>query len=92
MALHENLTKLISVSAPLWAGETEVVRGYWNSPIRTKETDLLWLRRQYFLEFNGNGLGEHKDLGIFLEPLAEIIDSFPKIDNGAIVTTYQGSS
>jgi hypothetical protein len=82
MALNENLTRLITVSAPLWAGEAEVVRTYWDSPIRTKETDLLWLRRQCFKEFNGKGLGEHKDLGIFLGPLTEILESFPKIDNG----------
>ncbi|MEK9693189.1 MAG: hypothetical protein VW235_09685 [Rhodospirillaceae bacterium] len=82
MALNENLTKLISVSAPLWAGEAEVVRTYWDSSIRNRETDLLWLRRQCFKEFNGKGLGEHKDLGIFLGPLTEIIESFPKIDNG----------
>ena len=82
MALHENLTKLIPVSAPLWAGEAEVVRTYWDSPIRIKETDLIWLRRQCFREFNGKGLVEHKDLGIFFGPLTEIIDLFPKIDNG----------
>ena len=74
MALHENLTKLIPVSAPLWAGEAEVVRTYWDSPIRIKETDLIWLRRQCFREFNGKGLVEHKDLGIFFGPLTEIID------------------
>ena len=80
MVLNENLLKLIEVSAKLWAGEAEVFRTYWDSSIRTLETDLLWLRRQCFKEFNGKGLGEHKDLGIFLGPLTEIIESFPKID------------
>jgi hypothetical protein len=80
MSLNSNLQNLIKVSAPLWAGEAEVVRTYWDSPVRTLETDLLWLRRQCFKEFNGKGLGEHKDLGIFLGPLTEIIESFPKID------------
>ena len=82
MPLNENLEELIKVSAPLWAGEAEVVRTYWDAPIRTLETDLLWLRRQCFKEFNGKGLGEHKDLGIFLGPLTEIIESFPLIDRG----------
>ncbi len=80
MSINENLKTLIKMAAPLWAGEAEVVRTYWDSSIRTLETDLLWLRRQCFKEFNGKGLGEHKDLGIFLGPLTEIIDSFPEID------------
>ena len=67
MALNENLTKLIPLSAPLWAGEAEVVKTYWDPPIRAEETDLLWLRRQCLKKFNGKGLGERKDLGIFLD-------------------------
>ncbi len=82
MALNSNLRHLIDVSAPLWAGEAEVVRTFWDSPVRTLETDLLWLRRQCFKEFNGKGLGEHKDLGIFMGPLTEIMESFPRIDAG----------
>jgi len=82
MALNENLQELIAVSAPLWAGEAEIVRTYWDSPVRTQQTDLLWLRRQCFKEFNGKGLGEHRDLGIFMGPLTEIMESFPKIDTG----------
>jgi hypothetical protein len=80
VALSEKLEQLIAVSAPLWAGEAEVVRTYWDSPVRTLETDLLWLRRQCFKEFNGKGLGEHKDLGVFMGPLTEIMESFSKID------------
>ena len=83
MALNSNLERLIAVSAPLWAGEAEVVRTYWDSPVRTLETDLLWLRRQCFKEFNGKGLGEHRDLGIFMGPLTEIMESFSKIDSGS---------
>ena len=45
MSLNSDLQNLIKVSAPLWAGEAEVVRTYWDSPVRTLETDLLWLRR-----------------------------------------------
>ena len=82
MILNSNLQHLIDISAPLWAGEAEVVRTYWDSPVRNLETDLLWLRRQCFKEFNGKGLGEHKDLGILMGPLTEIMESFPKIDAG----------
>ncbi len=80
MALSNKLEHLINLSAPLWAGEAEVVRTYWDSPVRNLETDLLWLGRQCFKEFNGKGLGEHKDLGIFMGSLTEIMESFPNID------------
>ena len=40
MALSEQLTRLIDVSAPLWAGEAEVVRTYWDSPVRNHESEL----------------------------------------------------
>jgi len=82
MGVNQNLRKLIATAAPLWAGEAEVVRTYWDSPVRTPEADLLWLRRQCFKEFNGKGLGEHRDLGIFLGPLTEIMESFSEIDRG----------
>jgi hypothetical protein len=82
MALSKNLERLISISAPLWAGEAEVVRTYWDSPVRTIATDLAWLRRQASKEFNGSGLGEHKNMGVFLGPLTELTESFPKIDSG----------
>jgi len=52
MALSPELQRLIDVSAPLWAGEAEVVRTYWTSPVRTLETDLLWIRRQCSKEFS----------------------------------------
>jgi hypothetical protein len=82
MSLSSNLQRLIDISAPLWGGEAEVIRTYWDSPIRNLETDLLWLGRQCSKEFNGKGLGEHRDLGIFMGPLTEIMESFPNIDRG----------
>ena len=82
MTLSPELNRLIEVSAPLWAGEAEVVRTYWDSPVRTLETDLLWLRRQCSKEFNGSGLGEFGNLGVFLGPLTELREAFPKIDSG----------
>ena len=82
MTLSANLTKLIDLSAPLWAGEAEVVRTYWDSPVRNHETDLLWLRRQCSKEFNGTGIGEYKNLGVFMGPVTELGEIFSKIDIG----------
>ncbi len=50
-----NIRRLVDASAPYWAGEAEVVRTYWTSPVRTASTDLLWLSRQCFKEFWGSG-------------------------------------
>ncbi len=50
MTVNENLKRLVDLAAPYWAGEAEVVWTYFHSPQRTKETDLLWLRRQCFKE------------------------------------------
>ncbi len=82
MTMSANVRRLVELSAPLWAGEAEVVRTYWDSPVRTTEADLLWLRRQCSKEFNGTGIGEYKNLGIFVGPLTELRDIFPKIDAG----------
>ena len=82
MALSERLTRLIDVSAPLWAGEAEVVRTYWDSPVRNPESELLWLRRQCSKEFNGTGIGEYRNLGVFMGPITELGEIFPKIDVG----------
>lgn len=45
------LQRLINSNASLWAAEAEIVQTYWDSPVRTKETDCLWLRRQMYKEF-----------------------------------------
>jgi hypothetical protein len=49
--IHDGLHALIAANAPLWAAEAEVVRSYWDSPVRTRETDLLWLLRQCYKEY-----------------------------------------
>ena len=82
MALSANLQKLIDISAPLWAGEAEVVKTYFNSPIRSRDNDLLWLRRQCSKEFNGTGIGDFKNLGVFMGPITELGEIFPRIDAG----------
>ena len=82
MAASANLERLIAVSAPYWAGEAEVVHTYWDSPLRTVQTDLDWLRRQCIKEFNGSGSGDYRNLGILLGPCVEIQERFDQIDRG----------
>ncbi len=83
MAISENLERLISVSAPFWAGEAEVVRTYWDSPVRNVQTDMDWLRRQCIKEFNGTGAGvDYKNLGILLGPAVQVQEQFEQIDRG----------
>jgi hypothetical protein len=55
MPVSDNLKRLIEANAPLWAGEAEIVRAYWTSPIRTRESDKLWLKRQCWKEYAGIG-------------------------------------
>jgi hypothetical protein len=46
MAGTRDLQALVAACAPLWAGEAEIVRTYWDSPRRTRRTDLRWIARQ----------------------------------------------
>ncbi len=82
MSMSKNVRRLVELSAPLWAGEAEVVRTYWDSPVRGPAAEILWLRRQCSKEFNGTGIGEYKNLGIFIGPLTELREIFPRIDAG----------
>lgn len=53
MPVSQNLRRLIEANAPLWAGEAEIVRTYWTSPVRSRATDKLWLSRQCWKEYVG---------------------------------------
>ena len=79
MAVSENMKRLVDLSAPLWAGEAEVVWAYFQSPRRTRESDLLWLRRQCYKELWGSGVGD-REKGLFLGPVEYLRDVWPKID------------
>jgi hypothetical protein len=78
MTLSSELRSLIDANRPLWAGEAEVVRTYWTSPVRTRETDLRWLRYQCRKEFWDSFADVNK--GLYLEPLERLLAAFPKID------------
>ena len=80
MPVNPNLKRLVDLAAPYWAGEAEVVWTYFQSPRRTKDSDLLWLRRQCFKEIWGSGVGD-KNKGLFQGPVAYLSDVFPKIDS-----------
>ena len=77
--MNDRLRELIEASAPLWAGEAEVVRTYFDSPSRTAETDRVWLKRQCFKEFYGSGYGEPEH-GMLVEWGREIIALRPELD------------
>jgi hypothetical protein len=48
------LHALVEADAPLWAGEAEIFRTYWDSPRRTRASDLAWIARQAHKElFDG---------------------------------------
>jgi hypothetical protein len=78
----EKFRTLIALAAPLWAGEAEVVRTYWTSPRRTRDTDLAWLRRQCFKEFWGSGVGKYDRGGVVLGQLKNLLAKGDEIDAG----------
>ena len=79
MPINPQLKRLVDLAAPYWAGEAEVVWTYFQSPSRTTETDLVWLRRQCFKEIWGSGVGDKKK-GLFQGPVAYLSEVFDKID------------
>ena len=79
MAVNEHLRNLVNIAGPYWAGESEVVWTYFHSPDRSKESDLLWLRRQCFKEIWGSGVGD-KEKGLFQAPATYRGAVFEKID------------
>lgn len=80
MATKARLEQLINLAAPYWAGEAEVVRTYWTSAKRTRDTDLRWLARQCFKEFWGSGVSKYDRGGVFLGVMKKLIAQAPEID------------
>jgi hypothetical protein len=72
------LSALVGAVAPLFAGEAEVMRTYWTSPVRTPETDRLWLLRQSRKEVWDTPLGDQR--GLYVGPVEDLLADFPKID------------
>ena len=80
MSIDANLARLIDRAAPYWAGEAEVVRTYWSSPVRSRETDRLWLARQCFKEFWGSGVSKMDRGGVVLGAMKNILARAADID------------
>lgn len=80
MAASRKLRELIEVNAPLWAGEAEIVRTYWNSPKRTIETDRLWLKRQCWKEYAGLGDSKGETMGMVSDLIPRLQDMVPRLD------------
>jgi hypothetical protein len=80
MPIGKNLQRLIEVNAPLWAGEAEIVRTYWTSPVRTRETDKLWLKRQCWKEYAGPGGSQGATVGMVSDLVVKLQDRVPLLD------------
>lgn len=66
------LVALVEANAPLWAGEAEVFRTYWDWAGRSLATDLQWLARQCYKElFDG-----------FIPRLEQLHERFRHLDAG----------
>jgi hypothetical protein len=80
MDTADRVRDLITKASYYWAGEAEVVRTYWNSSVRSTETDMLWLARQCFKEFWGGGVSWRDKEGLFVGNLKTILAQVPEID------------
>lgn len=79
-APSRNLKRLIDALAPYWAAEARIVRAYFKSPKRSRQSDLLWLARQCRKEF-WDGFDEANP-GLFIGPLRKMLGLAEKIDQG----------
>ena len=83
MKISAELAATIDAVSPLWAGEAEVVRTYFESAERSRASDMLWLRRQCKKEFWDSIHLMDTDQGMFLGPLEMMRDAFPRLEKGA---------
>lgn len=67
-----HLRALIDANAPLWAGEAEVFRAYWNWPGRSRATDLRWLALQCYKELEDG----------FVPRLEQLRRGYGRLDHG----------
>ena len=81
MPINQNLRDVIDVAMPLFAGEAEVVRSYFDWTDRTTGTDRKWIFHQCFKEFYGSGYGEPEH-GILVEWGQQMIEKRPELDHG----------
>ena len=82
MPINQNLRDVIDVAMPLFAGEAEVVRSYFDWTDRTAGTDRKWISHQCFKEFYGSGYGEPEH-GILVEWGQLMIEKRPALAQNA---------
>ena len=80
MEVSTHLRRLVAANAPLWAGEAEIVRTYWTSPVRSREADLLWLKRQCWKEWAGIADSRGKTMGMVSNLEVELREKVPLLD------------
>ena len=80
MAISGELRRLIEANAPLWAGEAEIVRTYWTSPVRTREADKAWLKRQCWKEYVGIADSEGKTVAMVSNLETKLGRWVPRLD------------
>ena len=51
MSVSEGFANLIQANESFWGGEAEIIRSYWDSPVRSRETDKKWLIHQIYKEY-----------------------------------------
>lgn len=81
MGKTDRFQRMIENSGPLWAGEAEVVRTYFNWQGRTTQTDRKWLQHQCYKEFFGSGFVD-PTRGLIMEWGREIMEKRPLLDQG----------
>jgi len=78
MTVSDNLQGLVAAVAPLFAGEAEVFRTYWDWPGRSRETDRQWILRQARKEVWDTPQGDPR--GLYLGPVEDLLRDLPRID------------
>lgn len=75
----KGLLNLIEANAPFWGAEAEVIRTYWDSPVRTVETDRKWLTHQTYKEY-WNGVQPYLNMFNKQLPLASSSEQRAKLE------------
>ncbi len=78
MPVSDDLRELVAAVAPLFAGEAELFRTYWDWPRRTRATDRLWILRQARKEVWDTPQGDPR--GLYLGPVEDLLRDLPRID------------
>jgi hypothetical protein len=73
LVVGSGFRRLVERNAPLWGGEAEVIRSYFDAPHRNAASDRLWVLRQMYKEY-WDGI---------MPPLAALQRMLPQLESGA---------